>query len=44
MKLKIVIHNHFECGCSAQVFNDKVTGKFTKTQKQRWRKKKKLSM
>lgn len=33
------IHNHFESGCSAQVFNDKVTGKFTK--KNRWKKKEK---
>ena len=31
------IHNHFESGSSAQVFNDKVTGKFTK--KNRWKKK-----
>jgi len=29
------IHNHFEPGSSAQVFNDKVTGKFTK--KRRWK-------
>ena len=29
------IHNHFEHGSSAQVFNDKVTGKFTK--KRRWK-------
>lgn len=33
------IHNHFEMGSSAQVFNDKVTGKFTK--KNRWKKKEK---
>ena len=33
------IHNHFEPGSSAQVFNDKVTGKFTK--KNRWKKKEK---
>lgn len=33
------IHNHFESGSSAQVFNDKVTGKFTK--KNRWKKKEK---
>ena len=41
------IHNHFESGSSAQVFNDKVTGKFTKNQnakkdkkdkKKRWKK------
>ena len=34
------IHNHFEQGCSAQVFNDKVTGKFTKKKKEkkRWKK------
>lgn len=35
------IHNHFEQGCSAQVFNDKVTGKFTKNkkkEKKRWKK------
>ena len=31
------IHNHFGSGCSAQVFNDKVTGKFTKTKKRRWK-------
>ena len=31
------IHNHFGSGCSAQVFNDKVTGKFTKTKKKRWK-------
>ena len=24
------IHNHFGAGCSAQVFNDKVTSKFSK--------------
>ena len=30
VKLVLEIHNHFEHGCSAQVFNDKVTGKFTK--------------
>ena len=24
------IHNHFEPGCSAQVFNDKVNGRFTR--------------
>ena len=29
------IHNHFESGSSAQVFNDKVNGKFTK--KKRWK-------
>ena len=29
------IHNHFEPGSSAQVFNDKVTGKFSK--KRRWK-------
>ena len=41
------IHNHFESGSSAQVFNDKVTGKFTRNQnakkdkkdkKKRWKK------
>lgn len=33
------IHNHFEQGCSAQVFNDKVTGRFTKKkQKKQWKK------
>ena len=40
------IHNHFEQGSSAQVFNDKVTGKFTRKQntkkdkkeKKRWKK------
>lgn len=40
------IHNHFEPGSSAQVFNDKVTGKFTRKQnkkdkkdkKKRWKK------
>ena len=31
------IHNHFGSGCSAQVFNDKVTGKFTKNKKRRWK-------
>ena len=31
------IHNHFGSGCSAQVFNDKVTGKFTKTKKRKWK-------
>ena len=30
------IHNHFESGSSAQVFNDKVTGKFSKFKK--WKK------
>ena len=29
------IHNHFESGSSAQVFNDKVSGRFTK--KKRWK-------
>jgi len=33
------IHNHFESGSSAQVFNDKVTGKFTK--KNKWKRKEK---
>jgi uncharacterized coiled-coil DUF342 family protein len=34
------IHNHFEQGCSAQVFNDKVTGRFTKKKKEKkkWKK------
>ena len=35
------IHNQFEQGCRAQVFNDKVTGKFTKKkkkEKKRWKK------
>lgn len=32
------IHNHFEGGSTAQVFNDKVTGKFSKIKK--WRKEK----
>ena len=40
------IHNHFEPGCSAQVFNDKVNGRFTrkpivkkdKKDKKRWKK------
>ena len=37
------IHNHFEPGRSAQVFNEKVTGKFTKNKdkkekKKRWKK------
>lgn len=40
------IHNHFEPGCSAQVFNDKVNGRFTrkpivkkdKNDKKRWKK------
>ena len=33
------IHNHFEQGCSAQVFNDKVTGGFTKKkEKKKWKK------
>lgn len=36
------IHNHFEHGSSAQVFNDKVTGKFTK--KRRWKRIIKKSM
>ena len=27
------IHNHFESGSSAQVFNDKVTGRFNRNQK-----------
>ena len=40
---RIVIHNHFETGCSAQVFNDKVNGKFTKTQKKKWKKKKNVT-
>lgn len=31
------IHNHFESGSSAQVFNDKVTGRFAK--KKRWKRK-----
>ena len=31
------IHNHFESGSSAQVFNDKVTGRFAKTK--RWKRK-----
>ena len=31
------IHNHFGSGCSAQVFSDKVTGKFTKTKKRKWK-------
>lgn len=31
------IHNHFEPGSSAQVFNDKVTGKFSKLK--RWKNK-----
>ncbi len=31
------IHNHFESGSSAQVFNDKVTGRFAK--KKRWTRK-----
>ena len=26
------IHNHFEPGSSSQVFNDQVSGKFTKNQ------------
>ena len=33
------IHNHFEAGSSSQVFNDKVTGKFTKQQKDKKKKK-----
>ena len=33
------IHNHFEAGSSSQVFNDKVTGKFTKQQKDKKNKK-----
>lgn len=33
------IHNHFEQGSSAQVFNDKVTGKFSKIRK--WKQKEK---
>jgi uncharacterized protein with PIN domain len=33
------IHNHFGRGCSAQVFNDKVTGKFVRKEKKRkWKK------
>ena len=42
------IHNHFESGSSAQVFNDKVTGKFSKFKKWKkrdnkdWRKKKEV--
>ena len=33
------IHNHFGSGCSAQVFNDKVTGKFVRKEKKRkWKK------
>lgn len=38
------IHNHFESGSSSQVFNDKVSGKFTRkqndkqTKKKRWKK------
>ena len=27
------IHNHFESGSNSQVFNDKVSGRFTKTEK-----------
>ena len=27
------IHNHFESGCSAQVFNDRVNGRFEKSEK-----------
>ena len=34
------IHNHFESGCSAQVFNDKVKAKITKSQIRRWKKRK----
>jgi chromosome segregation ATPase len=34
------IHNHFEAGSSSQVFNDKVTGKFTKQQQKDKKKKK----
>jgi uncharacterized coiled-coil DUF342 family protein len=33
------IHNHFGRGCSAQVFNDKVMGKFVRKEKKRkWKK------
>ena len=33
------IHNHFGRGCSAQVFNDKVTGEFVRKEKKRkWKK------
>jgi hypothetical protein len=39
-QLRIVIHNHFESGCSAQVFNNKVSGKFTREQKKKWKEKK----
>ena len=33
------IHNHFETGSSAQVFNDRVTGKFAKIRKWKQREK-----
>jgi chromosome segregation ATPase len=39
MSLPMEIHNHFEAGSSSQVFNDKVTGKFTKQQKDKKKKK-----
>lgn len=39
MPLPMEIHNHFEAGSSSQVFNDKVTGKFTKQQKDKKKKK-----
>lgn len=35
------IHNHFEQGCGAQVFNDKVTGKFAMKTKNKLKLKKK---
>jgi chromosome segregation ATPase len=38
MSLPMEIHNHFEAGSSSQVFNDKVTGKFTKQQKDKKKK------
>lgn len=38
------IHNHFETGCTAQVFNDKVDAKFIKKQKKKWKKRQKQNM
>ena len=35
------IHNHFERGSSSQVFNDKVTGKFSKQKKDKHKKEQK---
>lgn len=43
LTIKIEINNHFHSGCNAQVFNNKVTGKFIKNQKKVWKKRMKKS-